>query len=404
MDRVVEMYFMPPNAVARVGGSDNPLEAFEWATDVSTHGAHQTVIKPAVTLDVAADGSLRPYIPNVIRFRDGDQLRPAAPFFELWLRLQSAEDGQIREERATTELLQELGASLDNLQFNATVANCKAQRRTGLASCSFIARVDVAGTDHERKPLLAISPHTADQEPLVYPDRPVPLGAFQVIKPTSAIAMGVDLSQIRVRFTPARGEVYGPPNAIVGPPSPGQPGEIVAAPILPGVLHEIVPEHNRILNPNTPWSTYIMNVKGQTDPQPCDSYDGADVGDWRSWGVVDDTCDGTISAQFVLRGQRFVATARVLSGVPDYAPDRRPFVSLAGDLADRDLPLVEVSKQTLEQTSAEMADLFARIFETAGLMNLDATRYKAIEININDPPPPNYPGLPKIDEEMMTED
>src|SRR5215469_2439058 len=120
------MYFMPPNAVARVGGSDNALEAFEWATDVSIHGAHQTIIKPAVTLDVAADGSLRPYIPNVIRFRDGDQLRPAAPFFELWLRVQSAEDGHIREERATTELLQELGASLDNLQFNATVANCKA--------------------------------------------------------------------------------------------------------------------------------------------------------------------------------------------------------------------------------------------------------------------------------------
>jgi hypothetical protein len=404
VDRVVEMYFMPPNAVARVGGSDNPLEAFEWATDVSTHGAHQTIIKPAVTLDVAADGSLRPYIPNVIRFRDGDQLRPAAPFFELWLRVQSAETGQIREERATTELLEELGASVDNLRFNVTVANCKAQRRTGSAACSFIARADVAGTDHERKPLLAISPHTADQEPLVYPDKPIPLGAFQVIRPASATAMGVDLSQIRVRFTPARGEVYGPPNAIVGPPSPAQPGEIVAAPILPGVLHEIVPERNRILNPNTPWSTYIMNAKGQTDPQPCDSYDGADVGDWRSWGVVDDTCDGTIAAQLVVRGQRFVATARVLSGVPDYAPDRRPFYSLAGDLADRELPSAEVSKQTLDETSAEIADLFARVFETAGLMNLDAMRYKAIEININDPPPPNYPGLPKINEEMMTKD
>jgi hypothetical protein len=402
--QVVEMFFLPPIAVARVGGSDNPLEAFEWDSDVSTHGAHQTVIKPTVTLDVAADGSVRTYIPNVIRFRDGNQLRPAAPFFELWLRVESGENGEKREERATPALLAQLGASLDNLQFNVTVANCKAQRRTGSPACSFIARVDVRGNDHERKPLLAISPHTADQEPLVYADRPIPLGVFQVIRPAAKTVMGVDLSQIRVRFTPARGEVYGPPNAIVGPPSPAQPGEIVAAPILPGVLHEIVPERNRILNPNTPWSTYIMNDKGQTDPQPCDSYDGADVGDWRSWGVVDDTCDGILTAQLVVSGQRFAATARVLSGVPDFAPDRRTFVSLAADLADRELQPVEVSEKTLEDTTEEIADLFARIFETGGLMNLDAMRYKAIQININDPPPPNYPGLPQIDERMMTKD
>jgi hypothetical protein len=398
--QVVEMFFLPPIAVARVGGSDNPLEAFEWDSDVSAHGAHQTIIKPTVTLDVAADGAVRAYLPNVIRFRDGDQLRPAAPFFELWLKLEKG--GKKLKKPATPALLAQLGVSLANVQFNVTVANCKAQRRTGSAACSFIARVDVGGNDHQRKPLLAISPRTADQEPLVYPDRPIPLGAFQVIRPAAKIAMGIDLSQIRVRFTPARGEVYGPPNAIVGPPSPAQPGEIVARQILPGVLHEIVPERNRILNTNTPWSSYTMNEKGQSDPQPCDSYDGADVGNWRSWGVVDDTCDGIITAQLVVGGQRFVATARILSGVPDFAPDRRPFVSLAGDLADRELPPAEVSSENLEDATAEIVDLFARIFETAGLMNLDAMRYKAIMININDPPPPNYEGLPKIDDKMMT--
>jgi hypothetical protein len=79
-------------------------------------------------------------------------------------------------------------------------------------------------------------------------------------------------------------------------------------------------------------------------------------------------------------------------------------VSLAGDLADRDLPLAEVSEDNKEEVTEEIVDLFARIFETAGLMNLDAMRYKAIMININDPPPPNYPGLPQIDDKMMTKD
>ncbi|VIO78630.1 hypothetical protein [Bradyrhizobium ivorense] len=409
MDRVVEMYFLPPIAVARVGGSDTPLEAFVWDTDISTHGAHQTVIKPAVTLKVAADGSVEPYIPNEIRFRDGDQLRPAAPFFELWLKIQSGPDGETRDEPATPSLLAHLGVSTKNLLFKVAVGNCKAERRTRSPACSFIARLEVRGTDHGRKPLHAVSPYTSGETPLVASDRPIPLGSFQVMKPAAGSGaevtrMGVDLSQIRVRFTPARGEVYGPPEAIAGPSSPVQPGEIVPAAALPGKIYEIVPERNRILNSETPWSTYIMDEKGQTDPQPCDSYDGADVGNWQSWGVVDDTCDGTITAELVIRGVRFVANARVLSGVPDFAPDRRPFVSLAGDLADRQLPPLEVSEKTRRDTSTEIADLFSRVFETATLMNLDAQRYKAVLINTNDPPPPNYPGLPQIGDGMMTKD
>jgi hypothetical protein len=402
VDRFIEIFFLPPVATARVGGSDHPLEAFEWATDVSIHGAHQTVIKPAVTLEVSADGSLRPYLPNSIRFRDGDQLRPAAPFFELWARLQSSEDGAVRSERLTPGLLRQHGAATENLRYVVTMGNRKAQRRTQSPACAFVARIEVSGADHERKPLMASSPHSAGQEPLVSVDHPIPLGHFQVTRPTEATALGIELAQLRVRFTPARGQVYGPPSAIAGPSSPVQPGQIVAAAVLPGVVHEIVPPENRILNPNTPWSTYVMNATGQTDPQPCDSYDGADVGNWQSWGVVDDTCDGIIEAQLIVGAERFTATARVLSGVPDYAPDRRPFVSFAGDLADRELPPLTVDRDTLSDARAEIADLFMRVFETSSLLNLDATRYKGIESNINDPPPPNYPGLPQIDERTMT--
>ena len=89
--------------------------------------------------------------------------------------------------------------------------------------------------------------------------------------------MNVDLGTLRVRFTPARGEVYGPPTAIAGPASPLPPGVALPTETLGGRLHEIVPERNRILNPNTLWSHYIMDERGD-DPQPSDSYDGSQCG------------------------------------------------------------------------------------------------------------------------------
>ena len=94
-----------------------------------------------------------------------------------------------------------------------------------------------------------------------------------------------------------------------------------------------------------------MDLAGQQDPAPSDSYDGANVGDNRSWGVVDDSCDGVIEGQLVVDGRRFVATARVISSCPDFAPDRRPFYSIADDLEDRDLSNLRSLRPRLEKGS-----------------------------------------------------
>ena len=125
---------------------------------------------------------------------------------------------------------------------------------------------------------MAVSPRNPDEHPLVDPAHPVPLGRFQVICPVAGEKLGVDLSVLRVRFTPARGEVYGPPHADVSAASPLPPGEALPAVTLGGRIHEIVPPANRILTADTPWSRYEMDVKTQQDPQPSDSYDGANIG------------------------------------------------------------------------------------------------------------------------------
>jgi hypothetical protein len=176
--------------------------------------------------------------------------------------------------------------------------------------------------------------------------------------------MGVDLDQLRVRFTPATGQVYGPPGATsdVDPETNRQ--------------HEMVPPANRILNANSPWIGYDAGERFN-NPEPSDTYDGADRGGERSFGVVDDTCDAVIEAVVVAGGVRLRASARVFSAPPDFAPDRRPFVSLADDLIDRDPPTVEPQEDVADSLQ-RLADLFQRVFETVSLANVDAMRQRSI--------------------------
>src|SRR5712671_3744260 len=89
-DVVQGIFFLPPLAIARIGGSKTPLENFTWASDPNIYGEHRTVIKPATSLEVLPDGSLRPYLPGAIQFRDQGLLRPVAPFFEFWIEFKTA--------------------------------------------------------------------------------------------------------------------------------------------------------------------------------------------------------------------------------------------------------------------------------------------------------------------------
>jgi hypothetical protein len=387
VDSILELFFLPPMAVARLGSGAVPLASFSWAEVNTRHDANETIIEPAVSLRVEPDGSVTPYLPTEIEFKDDDgRIRPVAPFFELWAKLQSSQGGTV-EVPVTLDLLHKLGASPSDISYEITLANHKAARRSGDPACAFSARIEVGGEDHVPRELLAFSPHTAGQEPLVRPENPIPLGTFQVLKPikrsgkAAAQYPGVDCSILRVRFTPPKGLVYGPPTAVNGPAPQVMPGVYEAAGIQFGRVHEIVPPERRILNEHTVWSKYIMMNGRFEDPQPQDGYDGAAVGNFQSWGCVDDTSDGLIVASLAVHGQRFRAAARVFSSPPDFAPDRRPFFSIADDIADRELPLSAVDAATFEDSKNEIVDLFHRAFETASLFNLDAIRTRALQEN-----------------------
>lgn len=363
MARLQAIYLMPPFAVARLGASDPPLEAFDWAEDETAHGAGLTVIKPAISLEILADGSVRPYTPSTIRFRDGPEnlIRPTAPFFELWGRF----EGEPEPRPLTATALAALGGSLPRVKYVVRAANLKAARRTGDPASGYAAEVTIAGDDFVPKPLLASSPSNPGTEPLVRAEKPIFLGQVQVIRPRPGVSATVDLDTLRLRITPGRGAVYGPPQATTArDPDSSSPQEFV-----------IVPEANRILNDAASWASFRADATRE-GPEPSDTYDRAPdpaTGNFlgRSRGVVDDTCDMLIEASVEIGSALFTAEARASAAPPHFAPDRRPFVALADDLADRELPPLDVSAP---ESADEIADLLRRVFETVGMINLDSLR------------------------------
>jgi hypothetical protein len=385
---LLNLYVLPPFAVARLGASDTPVDAFDWVENPATHGAGKTVIRPAVSLRVLPDGSIQPYMPSVILFRDGpgQKIRPTAPFFELWARFDDAADPQ----PLTETRLEQIGSSLARVSWRVRAANLKAARRTKSPADGFGAEVTLRANEHAPVPLLAVSPNVPEAAPLVMAIAPILLGRVQAIRPYPGTQLGVDLDVIRIRFTPGAGEVFGPPSATTAADPDAPEGSIRQ--------YEIVPERNRILNGEAGWARF-RPTNDLEQPEPADTFDGVldtatGIGG-QSWGVVDDTCDVVIEATVEIGSDRFIATARASAGPPDFAPDRRPFMSLADDLADRELPALTPAQIAEEETVEEVADLLRRVFETVSLTNLDALRRMTMSRQqANDPDPIPVTSLP----------
>jgi len=368
---VRSLFFTPPMAVARLGGSDTPVDAFVWREDPTTLGGGLTSLEPVVSLRVEDDGSVSSYRPVELAFRDGDLLRPVAPFLELWVEL---EDGGTMP--LTSTLLAELGGSLGDVHHRVGAANRKAARRTGDPACAFAAVTELDHTTFETVELMASS---VGEQPLVPASHPIPLGRVQAIRPVAAAVdvRGVDPDVLRLRFTPAKGLVYGPPGAVEGVYDAG--GEANR------LRHQIVPPERRTLNQGSAWTTYTRRRPDLRHPSPPDTYDGCDdpTSSPRdtSWGVVDDTCDVLITTTLALGATNHVAHARVFVGPPDYGPDKRPFVSLVDDLLDRSQPDSELDEPV---AILEVADLLRRVFETVSLNNIDRQRRRAMAENLDE--------------------
>jgi hypothetical protein len=360
--RLQAIFINPPIAVARLGGSNVPMDSFRWIDSPNPH--LQTVIFPDWSLDVNAEGFVSPRMPESLTFRDGGLMRPVAPFFELWGL--NGDDGSApatwQQVPLTDDLLSSLGGTVS---LTVDARNRKAARRARNPDLVFgtFPPITIASDNHRQVPLVAISPPGVARPMIPRASSGIPFGMVQLLQSQPQPAAGstqwasaVRVDVIRFRFTPAKGEFYGPV---------GIQNQNGIAPVRP---------ENAFLDGGAGWA----GTRQAPWVEPADTFDGTEIDDGNpaggpSLGIVDDTCSAVFTITLNLAGRPpLVARACGFVSPPDFAPDRRPFLSLADELNDR-------GARSLAESSAEelddwVRDLFERVYETASLFNLDFWR------------------------------
>lgn len=356
---ISELRILPPLAIGRLGSSPHPLENYELRIE-DPLGPRK--IEPAETLrvDEATGEVVEAYRPKTVRLSGGREtvalrdeegrIRPVAPFLEVFAR---TSDDVL--EPLTLDLLERHGLGPEDVRWTVTVGNSKAARRTGDPKARILATV--ATSDHRRHVLEGRCDN-------FLPDEILPLGSVRYIKPNDAFP------EIRLRFTPAAGLVYGSSDRrITGVDAKGEytvddkADEVVADRIV----------YDRTKGPegrNERWWGYadgLTRIPLRTNPGAI--YAGIDLGDplgQVAWGYLDDECDGIVSVELDVHGRTLRAFARIGAGPPNFAPDGKPIRTIHDEI-EQLLFGTEVADG--EVTDEEVENIVRCAMDTVRLMN-----------------------------------
>ena len=356
---IEEIWICPPLSFARFGQSPYPMENFHWAAnDYSPRGTAETVIEPALTFNIDANGHISAYLPEEIRFKDGQKWRPVCPFFELHGRLSDGTEGPIGLNE-----LQAAGLSLKNIVWQISAANRKAFHYTLAEGDLVEAAVTIPGDDHSVHSLLGASPQGA-ANPIIPEGQNIPLGQVRVICPNPS------WPEVRIRITPPQGLIYAPSNT----------AERDLNALVPATQNkEAFLRHiHCFLNPDAAWPNWQLGSGDSRDPRTNPGGLYAQDPQNNSLGFLDDSNDGLIKVSLTGEGvdKELTAYARYTCCPPDFQPDRRPFVSIADGLSDltkREEVLNSgyIDGTNWPETEDEIADLMQRVKETMEASNLD---------------------------------
>jgi hypothetical protein len=328
---IKEIRLLPPLAIGRFGGSPEPMDNYDA---IVGDPADYRRLVPAETLvvDLNSGEVVHSQVPAALRFRDGAGLiRPVCPFLEVWARYE--DNGDLLP--LTLIELGELGLSPAALSWTVSVANLKMLRRTGDPGDRVSAEVSGV-TDHARRPLdaRAVSFKT---------DRTVRLGWAHYIKPTAAFP------QVRFRFTPGIGQVFG-----------ARPDGVITA------------QNDVYDGTRGTWDTYTDDAPPANPADPRARFStmpsfiyGQNRATGENLGYFDDSCDGIVTVTLARAGGPSLTTfARISAGPPDFAPDSFPVRTMGDELEQLALgPAVDAV------TAEEVTDIVRRAQETLRLMD-----------------------------------
>jgi hypothetical protein len=247
----------------------------------------------------------------------------------------------------TLKLLDDYKLTPADVRWSVKAGNLKVFRRTGKKEDRVYAeRTSIR--DHES--------YLLDGECVNFlPGKFLPLGSVRYIKPT------VVFPEIRLRFTPAEGKVYGCAMKrnkldLTGTVIPEDDPVIT----LDRVIYDTSPGKGT-------WLGYI-DPGLPTDTNPGQIYAGFanQQQNQVSWGYLDDECDGIVKVELISEGKTLSAFARFGAGPPAFAPDGLPIRTVSDELEQaRFGPEVSSAEATVENAE----EILRRAFETVRLMN-----------------------------------
>ena len=348
----LKLRLLPPLAIARLGSSDVPLDNYTLSDDPDHPLGYRTITpEPSLTIEEATGEITDFACAKTIDFTDEKhRIRPVAPFFEAFREV----DGKLEPLREAD--LPE-GA---RLVWTVELANHKVFRRTNQPKDQVAGKIEIS--DHARH---AIKGYCGN---FIAPDKDcIHFGHGQFIKPGPAD--DPVRSQIRFRFTPGKGLIYGPEgDPVLSDKEKEEPGLklCIYRKDGPWVGFDADPDAYKDLgfyNETLPPSLYAIS-------SPAPSWLNNNIATSR--GYFDDSCDGFVTLKIMDKNGDCLAqsTSRVCAGPPDIAPDAMFLRSLADDLEQ----VVEgpglPEDEPAEVTRARALDIVRRAFETVRFMNL----------------------------------
>lgn len=347
--KITGVRLLPTLAIARVGSASEPLDNYTLEERAGEPlGFRKINVAPTLIVDEKTGAIADCRIPDpakyAVSFKQGGRVRPVAPFIEAF----AVTDDQQLLPLTLATLPQ--GAAM---QWRVKVQNRKVYRRT--RNPGDIVRADTGWFDgHAPQPLVGHADNFVDGKTIAF-------GRVQFIRAND------EFPEIRLRFTPAQGLIYGPD--------------------VDKRDRRIIPDERAVYrvekerkdswyrwditlamgkDDQKVWETAPPSLFAIEPPAPPWLHGNRAV----SRGYLDDTCDGFVLLKVRIDGQELRASARISSGPPDYAPDSIIVRTMKDDLEQivHGPGIGDNEDRALTRRNAE--DIIRRAYETVRLMNV----------------------------------